>query len=246
MYTAHNYQFLAFSAAMEGRRAETIEAARQSRALVSDDMLLTMPGADWYVAELYAALVRFGMWDEILAEPVPNPKLVGLTGAYFYATAAALAAKGRVDDAKAQVAELEKVSALDGDAGLNRVKDVLAVAVLNAKSRIALAENKGDEAVGLLREAVAKEDGLAYSEPADWFFPTRHLLGAVLIEAGQAKDAEVVYRDDLGRHPNNGWALYGLAQSLKLQGRRADAVEAQQQFDKAWKNADITLSASAF
>ena len=179
MYTAHNYQFLAFSAAMEGRQAETIEAARQSRALVSDDMLLTMPGADWYVAERYAAMVRFGMWHEILAEPVPNPKLVGLTGAYLYATAAALAAKGRVDDAKAQIAELEKVSALDGDAGLNRVQDVLAVAVLNAKSRIALAENKGDEAVDLLREAVAKEDRLAYSEPADWFFPTRHLLGAV-------------------------------------------------------------------
>jgi tetratricopeptide (TPR) repeat protein len=246
MYTAHNYQFLAFSAAMEGRQAETIEAARQSRALVSDDMLLTMPGADWYVAELYAAMVRFGMWHEILAEPVPNPKLVGLTGAYLYATAAALAAKGRVDDAKAQIAELEKVSALDGDAGLNRVQDVLAVAVLNAKSRIALAENKGDEAVDLLREAVAKEDRLAYSEPADWFFPTRHLLGAVLIEAGQAKDAEVVYRDDLGRHPNNGWALYGLVQSLKLQGRSTDAVAAQQQFDTAWKNADITLSASAF
>jgi hypothetical protein len=94
MYMAHNYQFLAFSAAMEGRRAEAIEAARQSRALVSDDMLLTMPGADWAVAELYAAMVRFGMWDEILAEPGPNPKLVGLTGAYLYAKATALAAKG--------------------------------------------------------------------------------------------------------------------------------------------------------
>jgi len=246
MYTAHNYQFLAFSAAMEGRQAETIEAARQSRTLVSDDMLLTMPGTDWYVAELYAAMVRFGMWDEILAEPAPNPKLVGLTGTYLYATAAALAAKGRVEDAKAQLAELEKVSALDGDAGLNRVKDVLAVAVLNAEARIALVETKGDEAVGLLREAVAKEDRLAYSEPADWFFPTRHLLGAVLIEAGRARDAEAVYRDDLGRHPNNGWALYGLAQSLKLQGRSAESAAAQQQFDAAWENADVALSASAF
>jgi hypothetical protein len=85
MYTAHNYQFLAFSAAMEGRKAETIEAARQSRALVSDDMLRTMPGTDWYTAELYAALVRFGMWDQILAEPQPNPKLAGLTGGYVYA-----------------------------------------------------------------------------------------------------------------------------------------------------------------
>jgi Flp pilus assembly protein TadD len=134
----------------------------------------------------------------------------------------------------------------DGGAGLNRIKDVLAVAVLNAKARIALAEDKGDEAVGLLREAVAKEDGLAYSEPADWFVPTRHLLGAVLIKTGRAADAEVVYRDDLSRHANNGWALFGLAQSLKMQGRGADASAAQQRFDTAWKNADVTLVASAY
>src|SRR5262249_19048591 len=105
MYTAHNYQFLAFSAAMEGRQAETIEAVRQSRALIPDDLLLTMPGTDWYVAELYAAMVRFGLWDGILAEPMPNPKLVGLTGAYFYAKTTALAAKGRIDEAKASFAE---------------------------------------------------------------------------------------------------------------------------------------------
>jgi tetratricopeptide (TPR) repeat protein len=231
---------------MEGRQAETIEAARQSRALVSDDMLLTMPGTDWYVAELYAALVRFGMWDEILAEPKPTPQLTGLTGGYLYATATALAAKGRVEDAQAQLAGLENLAAVDGDAGLNRVKEVLAVAVLNAKARIALAEDRGDEAIGLLREAVAKEDKLAYSEPADWFFPTRHLLGAVLIKAGKPADAEAVYRDDLSRHPNNGWALYGLAQSLKLQSRSADASAVQQQFDTAWKNADVTLVASAY
>ena len=123
---------------------------------------------------------------------------------------------------------------------------MLAVAVLNARARIALAEGKENDAIGLLREAVTKEDQLAYDEPADWFFPTRHLLGAVLIKAGKAADAEVVYRDDLDRHPNNGWALYGLAQSLKLQGRSADASAAQQQFEAAWKNADVTLVASAY
>ena len=181
MYTAHNYQFLAFSAAMEGRQAETMEAVRQSRALVPDEMLMMMPGTDWYTAELYAAMVRFGLWDEILAEPSPNPKLTGLTGAYLYAKAAALAAKGRVDEAKAELASLEKLTedaAHDDSAGLNRLKDVLAVAVLAAKARIALAENKADAAISILREAVAREDKLAYSEPADWFFPNRHLLGS--------------------------------------------------------------------
>jgi hypothetical protein len=158
MCTAHNYQSLAFSAAMEGRRAETIEAARQSRALVSDNMLLTMPGADWAVAEPYAAMVRFGMWDEILAEPGPNPKLVGLTGAYLYAKATALAAKGRIDETRAPLAELEKLAVTDHNAGLNRLKDVLAVAVLAVRARIALTEGRDDEATAILREAVAKED----------------------------------------------------------------------------------------
>jgi hypothetical protein len=68
----------------------------------------------------------------------------------------------------------------------------------------------------------------------------------LLIKAGRAADAETVYRDDLNRHPNNGWALYGLAQSLKLQKRSADAAAVQQQFETAWKNADVTLVASAF
>ncbi len=93
---------------------------------------------------------------------------------------------------------------------------------------------------------MTKEDQLAYDEPADWFFPTRHLLGAVLIKAGKAADPEVVYRDDLARHPNNGWALHGLAQSLKAQGRNADASAAQQRLDTAWKYADVTPVASAY
>jgi Tfp pilus assembly protein PilF len=77
-------------------------------------------------------------------------------------------------------------------------------------------------------------------------FPTRHLLGAVLIKAGKAADAEVVYRDDLSPHPNNGWAFFGLTQSLKLRGRSADAAAAQQRFHIAWKHADVTPVASAY
>jgi tetratricopeptide (TPR) repeat protein len=123
---------------------------------------------------------------------------------------------------------------------------VLAVATPNVRARIALAEGNADKAINLLREAVVKEDQLAYSEPAHWFLPTRHILGAVLIKAGRASDAEAVYRDDLTRHPNNGWALYGLAQSLSMQGRAGEARTTQQQFEAAWKNADVVLTASAF
>jgi tetratricopeptide (TPR) repeat protein len=155
-----------------------------------------------------------------------------------------LAAKGRVDEAKSELTELEKAS--DGNGDFERVKAVFAVAILNAKARITEAEGNKAAAIGLLREAVAKEDRLAYSEPADWFFPIRHLFGSVLIEAGQAADAEAVYRDDLNRHPDNGWALYGLGQSLRMQDRSGDAQRVQQQFDQAWRNADVSLVASAF
>ena len=207
------------------------------------------PGSIGIVGELYAAMTRFGPWDEILAEPAPNPNLIGLTGAFLYAKTTALAAESRIDDAKTQLTELEKLEAAlgpDNGAGVNRLDDVLAVAILSARARIALAEGAENDAIGLLREAVKKEDQLAYDEPADWFFPIRHLLGAVLIKAGRAADAEIVYRDDLSRHPNNGWALFGLTQSLKIQGRSAEASSARQQLDTAWKNADVTLVASAY
>jgi hypothetical protein len=214
--------------------------------LTSDDVLLTAPGFDWYVAELYTAMGRFLMWEEILAEPVPNSKLIGLTGAYLYAKTTALAAKGRVDEAKSELAELEKLAGSDGNGDFGRVKAVLAVAILNAKARIAVAEGNKAAAIGLLRDAAAKEDRLAYSEPADWFFPTRHLLGSVLIEARQVADAErptgmtsAACRIMAGHYTD-------LLSRCGMQGRGAGAQRVRQQFDRAWRNADLTLVASAF
>jgi tetratricopeptide (TPR) repeat protein len=249
MYTAHNYQFLAFSTAMQGRRADTLDATRKSRAIISDELLAAMPGLDWYVAETYAAMVRFGMWQEILAEPAPNPQLIGLSIGYRYGRANALAATGHVADARSELAELETraaaVAPADG-AGLSSAADVSAVAVLVAKARIADAEGNDDAAITLLTEAAAKEDALPYDEPSDWFFPTRHLLGAALLRAGRAQDAEAVYREDLRRHPENGWALFGLSQSLAAQHKDADAQQVRLRFDAAWKDADVGLTASAF
>ena len=249
MYVSHNYQFLAYSAAAEGREAETIDAVRRSRASVSDAQLEEMPGTDWYVAELYTASVRFGRWDLLLAEAPPAPGSASLTGGYLYATAVALAAKNRPAEARERLTQLDTLIAglpADVPAGQNMLRDVLAVARRVAAARISSAEGRREDAIRDMREAVVLEDGLAYDEPAGWFFPVRHLLGAELLRVGKAIDAERTYRDDLIRHPGNGWALYGLMQALKAEGRSAEASAAEAAFRTAWRHATISISASAF
>ena len=249
MYVSHNYQFLAYSAAAEGREAETIDAVHRSRTSVSDAQLQEMPGTDWYVAELYTAPVRFGRWDMLLAEAPPTPGSASLTGGYLYATSVALAAKNRPAEARERLAQLDTLIAglsADVPAGQNTLRDVLAVARRVAAARISSAEGRSEDAIRDMREAVVLEDGLAYDEPAGWFFPVRHLLGAELLRAGKANDAERTYRDDLVRHPGNGWALYGLMQALNAEGRGAEASATEVQFRRAWRRATISISASAF
>ena len=249
MYTSHNYQFLASSAAMEGRKAETIEAVAKSRASISDDLLAGMGGVDWYVAFSYEAMLRFGLWDEALKVPAPSARLSGLTVAYQEARATALAAKGRVDEADKAASALDAAAAAapaDYRCGQNLAKDCYAVASLRAHARVALARKETDKGLDLLRQAVAREDRLGYDEPSDSFFPTRHVLGAELMKAGKAAEAEAVYREDLKRNAENGWALYGLKSALEAQGKTAEAADVGKRFAEAWKHADITLTASAY
>jgi predicted Zn-dependent protease len=51
-------------------------------------------------------------------------------------------------------------------------------------------------------------------------------LGAALLAAGQAAQAEQVFRQDLRHYPGNGWSLNGLAQALSAQGKKPQAAQA--------------------
>jgi hypothetical protein len=93
---------------------------------------------------------------------------------------------------------------------------------------------------------VRLEDGLTYTEPEEWHFPPRRALGAVLLAAGRAREAETVYWEDLRRHPENGWALRGLMDALTAQGRAVEAADARARFEHAWSKADVELAASRF
>ena len=249
MYLIHNFQFLGSSAAMMGKRAETIQALRTARQHMPDAMLLAMPGLDWGAGFIYDGYVKFGMWDDMLRETPPNEKLIGATVHYLQAHATALAAKGRLDEARADLAKADKlIAAVPAEAiqGNNLAKPLFDVGQLKARARLASVEGKRDEAIALLTQAVAMDDKLSYGEPRDMIFPTRHALGAELLAAGKAAEAEAVYREDLKWNPNNGWAYYGLSLALAAQKKDTEAAEARKQFQQAWGKADVQLASTAF
>lgn len=248
MYLIHNFQFLGAAAGMEGRRAEAIQALRQARGYMPDAMLLATPGFDWSAGFLYDAYAKFGMWDDMLKEAAPNPQLTGATIHYLQRTATALAATSRVSDAKAALAKaavLIAATSTDATQGNNSAKPLYDIGQLEAHARIAVAEGNQRQAIELLTRAVAAEDKIAYNEPSDIIFPVRPLLGAELLAAKRPAEAEAVFREDLKRHPNNGWALRGLSLAAADQ-HQPEAAKWASDFRTAWRKSDVELNAAAF
>ncbi len=249
MYYPHNMQFLSYSTAMEGRGGDSVRVARKVGAGVSDEDAMHMPMAQWLKATPLLALARFGRWDEVLKEPKPDEELLYVTAMWRHARGLAFARTGKPDEAAREAAELEKIARdkelepleLPNFPGASLVK--LANTVLAAE--VAGARGERDVLVRGLEEAVRMQDKLPYMEPPYWYFPLRQRLGAALVEAGRAADAEKVYREDLRRNPENGWSLFGLLQCLRAQGK-AEAADADRRFREAWRYADVTLTASSF
>ena len=46
------------------------------------------------------------------------------------------------------------------------------------------------------------------------------------MQNGRYAEAEQVYREDLARLPDNGWSLYGLAESLRAQKKDPEEAKA--------------------
>jgi tetratricopeptide (TPR) repeat protein len=252
-YYPHNYHFLWATTTLEGRSEDAIAAAR-ALAERSDRDKMREPSyatLQHYLVTPYYALVSFGRWPAILDEPPPPKDLLYPSAVWHYARGMALASRGEVDAAEQDLRFVSEAASNPALAevtiwGINSTQSLVEIAAELLGAR--LAEARGDQAQCLahLRRAVELEDALNYDEPPPWGPATRRYLGAALLDAGQPEAAERVYREDLATFPNNGWSLFGLAQSLRAQGRDAEADEVQARFEQAWKHADVTLTASAF
>lgn len=249
MYYPHNVHFIWSSACLEGRGAAALEAARRLGPMVPVEMLRQMPMLEFVSPTTLYTLVRFGRWKEILAEPEPPMDLRFTRGMWHFARGLALAATERPAEAKAardSVAAIAAATPADALVSFNSAAALLRLAQHALAGETAARAGTIDLAVKGFRQAIQEEDALRYDEPPAWFLPVRQLLGAALLSAGRVRDAEAAYRQDLERHPENGWSLYGLSKCLRARKAAKEAALVEARFRKAWARSDVTLTASRF
>ncbi len=248
-YYPHNVHFLWSALTMEGRSKEAIQAARDLMAIVPWEKAAQEPAMEEFTPTLLFALTRFGHWKEALEIPEPPPDLLYTRAIWHYARGFSLAALGRFQEAtveRERLAELAKTMPKDRTVGVASVADLAQIATDVLTGEIAARQGNLDEALTHLRSGADREDRLRYYEPPLWHYPVRHSLGAVYLMAGQADKAEQAYRVDLKQHPENGWALFGLAESLRAQNKGEAAAGVEERLQKAWARADVRLTASRF
>ena len=250
VYIAHNRHMLAYAAMMTGQRDLAMKHIRAMVAEMPADFLKeNAMQAEANVAMPLEVMVRFGLWDEILAEPEKYTENMLFTRAFHHAAQAiAYAAKGdTVSARKAQSVFIKRAKLVPKEDFFsnNSCETLLGVAIPMVEGEILIAERKIDSGIEQLRAAIQKEDALKYDEPPGWLIPVRHSLGAVLMKQQRFAQAEQVYRDDLARLPENGWSLLGLAESLRKQKKNADEIaQMQARFEKVWAKADLTITTS--
>ncbi|MFZ5625681.1 MAG: tetratricopeptide repeat protein [Gemmatimonadota bacterium] len=240
-YYPHNYHFLAFAATMAGRSEQAVEAARAAAAHTPPEVARLARSLELVVASPYLIMQTFGRWDDILALPDPPADLQLASGMVAYARGMAYLGKDRMEPARAALATVR--AAVPGVAQGN-LRASLRVGEHVLAAEIARREGHLDDAARHLEMARQLEDGMNYIEPPYWHQPVRHMMGALLIEAGRPQEAERLYLEDLKRFPENMWSLAGLEQSPAAQGRADEANDVHARLVKAQAGSDVPLSRS--
>ncbi|MGD2084073.1 MAG: hypothetical protein PVF91_14010 [Chromatiales bacterium] len=247
-YYPHNVHFLLESARMAGDADTALAAAAKLPRVTSEKISAAIPWVQLIDAAPYQAHAQFSDPATILALPDPGDRLPYLKAMWHYARGVAQAALGDAtaarseSDAIATIADRTDFSGMI-DGGVP-APDLLALARYVVAGRVAQAQGDPDAAVAAFGEAVAIQDALPYLEPPYWYYPVRQSLGASLLQAGRAQEAEGVLRAALEQFPNNAWALYGLREALRAQGATNELAEVDRKLDTAWVGERTELSLS--
>jgi tetratricopeptide (TPR) repeat protein len=200
-----------------------------------------MPDLQSFLSVQPTVQVRFNRWDDILKLREPNSDLKVANAIFKFARGMAFAATGKLAEAESEREALTKMSEMTPPReesfamSANKTRDILQIASEVLAAKLSIARNERTQAIAQLRDAVAIQDSLKYSEPPSWFYPVRESLGAALFLDGQIPEAEQIFREDLQRNPRNPRSLFGLLESLRALGKSQDAEFVQAEFGAAWK-----------
>jgi hypothetical protein len=221
------------------------------------------PMADWlegFVPMKMHVLIRFGKWQEIIEEALPeNQELFCVTTAMMhYAKGVAHATGGDMAAAEEQKRLFEAAVTRVPDTRYvfnNTCLDILAVAGEMLSGELEYRKDNFESAFEHLRRSVELDDTLPYDEPWGWMQPARHALGALLLEQDRVAEAEAVYRADLGldatlsracQHPDNVWSLHGFHECLRRLDKSEEAKMVKLRLDLAAARADVPIKASCY
>jgi tetratricopeptide (TPR) repeat protein len=246
VYYPHNMHFLWYALMFQGRAERSLEAAKQVASYALSPLcgtnVVEKPRLTWLPL---VTRMRFGQWGEVLATPEPGQDLPLDCAIWRFARARAFAAQGDAAAAAREAKRLDELAASDAvkavDSPIFPSNQMLVVAHHLAHAGAAGARGDGETMIAMLRAAVEAEHALPYMEPAYWIYPTRQTLGAALLRLGRAADAEREFRADLEEFPRNGWSLFGLAESLRKQGKLDAAAMVDREFAAAWQQSDVRL-----
>lgn len=264
-YRAHNMHFKVYAAMLLGQFKTALAAAQEIAELAHEDLLrITDPPMADHLEGILSmrlhVLIRFGRWRQILAEPAPADEQLycNSLAMHHYARAIAWATLQEHEAAAAEAAAFHAARAQVPESRLifnNTCIDVLGVAAAMMQGELAYHKGDQERAFAHLRAAVYLDDHLEFAEPWGWAMPTRHALGALLLESGQVEAALAVYRADLGldrtlsratQRPNNVWSLRGFVTCLERLGRFAEADLLRPQLQLALARADVEIATSCF
>ncbi|HSG01518.1 MAG TPA: hypothetical protein VLA20_10315, partial [Vicinamibacterales bacterium] len=232
IYPSHNLHMLLFAASMDGQGGVATQAGKDYAKLTGDTMYQVL------------TLVRFGRFDEIPA--ITNRPANDISaGMWDFAQGYAKLRLGEPDFARVYLGRVRQAAASSKAVFRGHPAErLLGIVGGILDGEILRAEGNLDGAITALERAVTLYNALEYDEPEPLPFAAEHWLGAALLEAGRAAEAERVYRAELVHHPHNGWSLFGLRRALVAQGKSTADVDAD--MAESWARADTWIRASRF
>ena len=249
-YYPHNIDFLVYGSMMNGRYEQAFrDGAKLSYHMKAMETMMPVY-YDFFSTSPIITYVRFGVWNDILALAPPDSRYYYTQSVHHFARGLAFRRKGLLPNAETELKKLDSISGMDTlktiFVSYGSAYQVANIAVHLLKGEVMIKRGQQEDGLKALRQAVAAEDTMRYNEPPDWRLPSRHFLGAALLETGQYAEAEKVFEAELVRNPENGWSLQGLLQSQRKLGKKKEASATQKRFDKAWKHSDIKITSSRF